>query len=387
MKKFSFGSMFWQRVLVLFVVLFVLAGCNLCETQSIGTKTNGTSTGTLTIMTWNVHNLFDGEDNGFEYNEFLQGSGWSAEKYLGRVNTLSAAIGTVRPLPDIILFQEVEFLEVIEDLARSISGSYRWSHFARNPGGALGIGIISQVPILDAKSHSITIGNETTPRPVLETRMKAGEEEFVIFSGHWKSKIGGDDETERVRRASARVILRRIQELWENEPELGVIVAGDLNVNHDDFYRRGALVITALIPDDPYCARLTGCIEGGKEYPHRQKDFLILSKNKPPVPVHFPQGTIVFYSPWMQELENGTYNFRNSWQTIDHFLLSKQFFSNTGWSYVKTAVLSCIKKNKVKHAYLGHCVEDEVIDRFDQELNGITNIYRLFSGAEFELNI
>jgi endonuclease/exonuclease/phosphatase family metal-dependent hydrolase len=280
-----------------------------------------------------VQNLFDGIDNGSEYTEFLQSSGWSVEKYLGRINTLSAAISTLEPLPDIILLQEIENLAAVKDLAQSISGgNYKWSHFANNPGAALGIGIISCFPILESMTHSITIGGDTTPRPVLETRIQSGQEEFVIFNCHWKSKVGGDDATENVRKASARVILRRIRELWEEEPDIGVIVAGDLNENHDGFFRRDASITLSLLPDAPYGALITK--ETG------QKDFLVLGRNKPPEPVYFPQETVVLFSPWFNELENGSYFFRNNWETIDHFLLSKQFFNNTSWVYEKTEVIN-----------------------------------------------
>jgi endonuclease/exonuclease/phosphatase family metal-dependent hydrolase len=331
MKRFSFC------ILVFLAVVFLAAvSCPFAESGA-----ESPATESLTLMTWNVHNLFDGLDNGFEYNEFLISSGWSMEKYLGRINTLSAAIARIEPLPDIIVLQEIESLQVIQDLAGSVYRGYVWSHFANNPGAALGLGIMSRFPISDTRIHSITAGSDTTPRPVLETRIQAGQGEFVIFSCHWKSKLGGDDATEGTRRAAARVILRRIREIWNEEPELGILVAGDLNINHDDFYRRSASIICALLPDDPYCAMFTGCIGAdGEEYPGRQKDFFILSKNKPPVPVYFPQGTIVFYSPWMEELENGTYFFRNKWETIDHFLLSRQFFNNTGWVYKSSQVIN-----------------------------------------------
>jgi endonuclease/exonuclease/phosphatase family metal-dependent hydrolase len=319
MKKLHFCFAFLAAVFLL------LPGCSFFETKDDALKSGET----ITLMTWNVHNLFDGIDNGFEYTEFLQSSGWSTEKYLGKVNTLAAAISSIQPLPDIILFQEVENLTAIKDLAQSINGGdYEWSHFAINPGSALGVGIISRLALLDSMTHSITIDNETTPRPVLEARVQTEHGDFVIFICHWKSKVGGADETQSVRKASARVILRRIRELLEEEPETGVIVAGDLNENHDEFFRRSATVIPALLPDDPYCALVTE--KTG------QRDFLVLSKNKPPIPVNFPQGTIVLFSPWFNELDKGSYFFRNNWETIDHFLLSEQFFRNAGWSYEKT---------------------------------------------------
>jgi len=305
-------------------VLLAAAGCSPSEAKAEKPAANP---GTLTLMTWNVQNLFDGLDNGYEYDEFLNSAGWSTEKYKGKVNAISEAIGSVKPPPDIIMFQEIESLGTIQDIAEALSGGYVYSHFAKNPGAALGVGIISRFPLIEPKTHSITIGSETTPRPVLETRIQA-EKEFIIFVCHWKSKLGGDDNTEKTRRASARVILRRIRELWEEEPDLGVIVAGDLNENHNEFFKRDAKVICALLPDDPYCAQLAGGI---------QKDFIVLGKNKPPEPVNFPSETVVLFSAWMRDVEKGSYYYKNEWETIDHFLVSEQFFNNTGWSFEKAA--------------------------------------------------
>jgi endonuclease/exonuclease/phosphatase family metal-dependent hydrolase len=324
---------------LLFVSVFlVLSGCSLFELKT--EEKEKAQDRTITLMTWNVNNLFDGKDNGYEYNEFLESAGWSTEKYLGRINTISAAIDTIEPQPDVIILQEIESLKILEDLTNSMSGNYSLSHFANNPGAALGVGILSRFPISEARVHSITVDSQTTPRPVLEARVNIDKDAFVIFACHWKSKVGGDDVTEDVRRASARVILRRIRELWKSEPSLGVIVAGDLNENHDEFYRRGANVICALLPDDPYCAELTGCLEAdSKKIPALQKDFIVISRNMPPSPVNFPEGSVVLFSPWMGYLENGSYYYKNNWETIDHFLVSAHFFSNTGWNYEKTAVV------------------------------------------------
>ena len=43
------------------------------------------------------------------------------------------------------------------------------------------------------------------------------------------------------------------------------------------------------------------------------------------------------------------------------------------------------KENNVSHAFLGHCISNEIIDKFENELAKVTKIHRLFSGASFEL--
>jgi hypothetical protein len=128
---------------------------------------------------------------------------------------------------------------------------------------------------------------------------------------------------------------------------------GDLNENHDDFYRRGGKVISALMPDDPRAAEFSGLygIDGGSPrsaavIAETQKDFLILVRNKPPAARYFPPGVITIYSPWFAELRkenndsSGSYYYKNNWETIDHFLLSPQFFDGIGWDFESARILN-----------------------------------------------
>jgi len=317
-----------KKLLMLLFVVLTLSCCVVSGQEKAG------ETGQFSIMTWNINNLFDGNDDGNEYAEFLQSSGWSDEKYKGRLNSISAAIGTLSSLPDIIILQEVESLLVMEGLSNSLPRGYSWSHFANNPGSAIGLGILSRHPLLETRAHSVTIGEDTSPRPVLEARVNVRDEEIVIFANHWKSKIGGEVETENARRASARTILRRCREIREEEKHTGIIIAGDLNINHDDFFRRGMNQICALLPDDLRSVKLLDSLSITE-----QKDFIVINGNKPPLPVNFPKETIVFYSPWMNELENGSYYYKGNWETIDHFLVCGEFFNDAGWEYRKTIII------------------------------------------------
>jgi endonuclease/exonuclease/phosphatase family metal-dependent hydrolase len=194
--------------------------------------------------------------------------------------------------------------------------------------------------MIGTRVHSVSINGVSTPRPVLETRIEAEGQALVLFVCHWKSKIGDEDETEETRKASARVILRRIRELLKQEPELPVIIMGDLNENYDEFFRRDGTTISALLPDNPGSAELAGFsgAESG-EGSRMQMDFLIVSEDKPPAAHYFPQGVLAFYSPWTHELKNGSYYYKGNWETIDHFLISDQLFNNSGWDYENCVVI------------------------------------------------
>jgi endonuclease/exonuclease/phosphatase family metal-dependent hydrolase len=131
----------------------------------------------------------------------------------------------------------------------------------------------------------------------------------------------------------------------ENIP---VIVMGDLNENHDEFFRTGQSSISALMPDDPLAAEIAGSV---------QMDFLILSQKKPPQVSAFSETlpeSVALYTPWDNELLGGSYNYQNEWESIDHFLLSSALFDNAGWDFDSCAVLNTapfIKANGKPYTY------------------------------------
>jgi len=337
-----------QALLGAALLLVLVTGCASCDVSG-GEDKAPENPASLAIMTWNMQALFDGTDDGTEYDEYRESAGWTKEKYKGRLNIIAAAIGGLERKPDIIAMQEIESPMVANDLAAALSRhGYGWTYFANIPGMALGVGLLSRFPFTETRSHSVYIDGEIAPRPMLEAKIitpnskadkadsEGADNSLLLFVCHWKSKLGGDDATESARRASARIILRRLRELAETEPDLPVVIMGDLNENHDDFYRRGGKVISALMPDDPRAAEIA----------ETQKDFIVLAKNKPPAARYFPSGVITLYSPWFAELRNGnndssgSYYYKNAWETIDHFLLSPRFFDGSGWEFENARIVN-----------------------------------------------
>jgi endonuclease/exonuclease/phosphatase family metal-dependent hydrolase len=327
----------WQQGGVL-LLLICLGGCDVLPGS--GNRGNPDE---LVIATWNIQALFDGVEAGTEYDDYRNTAGWSGEKYQARLLALAEAIRGITPRnPDILAFQEVENAGILSDLAEGPlkDSGYRAAFFAHNSGAALGIGVLSRFPLTQTRAHSVTGDGGTTPRPVLELWLqpggKPGDKPLVLFVCHWKSKLGGDDETEVLRRASARVIRRRIQEIEQEQPGTAVVIMGDLNENHDEFYRRAGTVLSALLPDDPMAAELAGFSPSGGG---SQTDFLILSREKPPESRYFSRDAVVLYSPWEHELQRGSYNYQSEWETIDHFLLNNALFDNSGWEFTSCEAL------------------------------------------------
>ncbi|MDR1862835.1 MAG: endonuclease/exonuclease/phosphatase family protein [Treponema sp.] len=277
---------------------------------------------------WNVQALFDGEETGNEYGDYRGAAGWNGEKYAARLNALSAAIPrlTGGGAPDLIALVEIENLGILEDLARGplAQSGYTEAFFANIPGSSLGLGFLSRFPLVSARVHSIRSSGGTAPRPVLEIRIEPQGKPLMVFLCHWKSKLGGEDATEAMRRASARIVRRRLAEILRDEPLTPAIVMGDLNENYDEFYRRNT--VCALLPEEALG-------EAGSP-----EDCLILSGEKPPR-TRYADGPVL-YSPWGRELQGGSYYYKETWETIDHLLLNDAFFDGTGWDFESCRVVN-----------------------------------------------
>jgi endonuclease/exonuclease/phosphatase family metal-dependent hydrolase len=311
--------------LILAGLILIFAGCSF-PSPAVSVP------GDFTAVVWNVEALFDGYEDGSEYEEFTEKAGWTHEKYQARLLAVSQAILQIESseaVPDLIGFVEVENQGVLDDLSGGALSkhAYNWTAFANLPGSSLGLGILSRHPIKNMVAHSITMEKETAPRPVLEVRVEPLDKPLVFFLCHWKSKLGKD--TEGLRRASARVVQRRLSEIASAEPETPVIIMGDLNENHDEFYRFQALC--ALLPDDQDAAGIASL---------GRRDFLVLSGKKPPRTEFFPEEVEPLYSPWGAELSEGSYYYKGEWETIDHFLLLKALFGSSPWRFSDCRVLN-----------------------------------------------
>jgi endonuclease/exonuclease/phosphatase family metal-dependent hydrolase len=338
------GAGFFRRILrgIPAAAALLLVGAS-CEVGTL--ETAAADKRELSVLCWNVQALFDGEESGEEYSDYAGTAGWSEEKYSARLNSIVKGIDQLPSgLPDILALVEIENLQTLEDIARGLAGGgsapYPYSFFANVNGMSLGIGVLSRLPLTGERAHSFYGDLETTPRPVAELWVEAGGAPLVLFVCHWKSKLGGDEATEGLRRASARLILRRLREIDAESPATPALIMGDLNENHDEYYRQAGRYICALLPDDPRAAEHTGLYKAGDLSAAAQADFLVLSGEKPPRSVYFTGGVSVFYSPWGRELKQGSYFYRNDWETIDHFLLNAALFDGVGWDFDDCEVLA-----------------------------------------------
>ncbi|MFW5802027.1 MAG: endonuclease/exonuclease/phosphatase family protein [Spirochaeta sp.] len=315
-------------ILVLAAILAGLAvpGCSLL----------GLDTDRITIMTYNLHNLFDDNADGSEYPEYNPETGnWDSAAYHARLEDFGRVIrgvrGTYGQGPDVVVLAEVENQRVVEDLRDKVLGERRYPSALATavPGSAIQIGLLSRLPVLDVRLHAVYPFDDRRIRPVLEVKLLAGDtgeadgHELHLFACHWPSKLDGEAETEQFRLMSAAVISRRVEEIVADNPDASVLIAGDLNQtlpeNMDQCRRIPPLDEEETVP---LRSLAPACIlsEGPQEYIAGCTDALrpLFVTAQADKAITDP---LIFYSPWYMSELSGSYVYREEWERIDHFLL------------------------------------------------------------------
>ncbi|MBI9102502.1 MAG: endonuclease/exonuclease/phosphatase family protein [Spirochaetales bacterium] len=281
----------------------------------------------LTIMTWNVENLFDDINNGTEYHDFIPGEeNWTAEDFHGKMASLSEAIRQIKKGgPDILLLQEIENENVLNIFADTYLKGMSYNHriFSKEEYQAAGTAVLSRIPMEAVYTHISDKTGVATGRPIVEVHFIVEESSIVIFNNHWKSKSGGEKETEPARREAAYILNRRISLLLEEEPDRPVIIAGDLNEDIDEFEKCDPAYPTALL-DIKNLEHFT------ELYPETDTEKnLLFTQNITPSNNSTSLGLPLLYSCWTDS-ETGSYFFRKSWERIDHFFLSSSLVDESG---------------------------------------------------------
>ena len=284
----------------------------------------GDSGRTVTVVSYNVQNLYDATDDGGEYREFTAAGGWNDALYTAKLRAIGSALRAAVPGgADLVALQEVEHYgaarRLVElELARQ---GYRHVVWLPDPRSATGPVVLSKLPVRRVGALWVEGAPEQPLRPILEVEVALGEAaaapSLFLFNNHWKSKHGGAAETEQFRRQAAELLAARLREIHAADPAADVIVAGDLNVSVDEHERRGRRYVTALMP-------AAAAIGSGA---------LAVTDTVPAA-----GAPLALFSPWFgyrrgSGAPEGSYRYQGVWETLDHLLLSPGLFDGAGVSY------------------------------------------------------
>ena len=275
----------------------------------------------LTIISYNVNNLFDTVKNGTEYRDFDPSQGkWNDDSFQKRLGQISQALLAACPTgAELILLQEIENRNVLEALLNQTplkDLGYRYYLATPQPTSATTVGLLSKLPVLESRIHSQQVLGQEPQREILEVTIRLDDEIWLVFNSHWKSKKEGALKTEAQRLATASLILKRLEEINRTQDYQAIILAGDFNESHDEYLRVNRSYQTALVP----ASALT-------DFKALKGSILLVAE---PAQACFNDCQFFFYEPWFTCSSEplGSFWYGGEWGSLDHILI---LFNNSHW--------------------------------------------------------
>jgi len=212
----------WVKLKYKYIIFFSLFSVFLCSGETIAGERR-----IFRVASYNVENLFDLNNDGTEYPEYIPGSkySWNEKVAAKKYSNISKVLADIDA--DIIALQEIEnniaLYELIKLLKRKGSEYPFWA-IADNKKSAVKCALISKFRLNDsAEIRSAHMG-----RSILKVTIDISGNELVIYSNHWPSK----KSSERSRLIYAKALKADIKKL-----PLGTeyIITGDFNSDYNEF--------------------------------------------------------------------------------------------------------------------------------------------------------
>jgi len=308
-----------MRYFYLFLILALVA----CQEKKAVNKSSGLSKSgpdKLHIAFYNVENLFDVKDDPKKRDDdFTPGGkkGWSYNRYDKKISQLTRVVHSMEEeleaLPIIIGLAEVENIEVVEDLGKSVShngieyaGVLDESHDMRGIDVAL-LYRTDLVKELDHESYKIRFQDKGyNSRDILHFKGQLfNDEVFHVFVNHWPSRREGAKESEHRRISAAQTLKSKVDEILDKDKNAKIVILGDFN----DY------------PDNKSIEDVLGATGN-------------MSANSELYNLAYE----------LNENDKGTYNYRGDWGMLDQAIVSKGFMADKGYHVDKDA-LSIYREN------------------------------------------
>jgi hypothetical protein len=217
----------------------------------------------VTIMFWNVENLFDPFDDSLTMDEEFTPEGprhWTWAKFNHKLNNIYKVISSAggwNP-PDIIGLCEVENRWVLEQLVKNTplaKYEYRIVHYESHDPRGIDVGMLyipgSFHPVYSAPLKIRGLKPEDEPaRDILYVKgLIHGWDTLHLFINHWPSRYQGEIVSAPERAAVAKILRQNIDSLFRHDANNRIIIFGDFNDEPEDISISGILSARCIRSD------------------------------------------------------------------------------------------------------------------------------------------
>ncbi|MDY0321119.1 MAG: endonuclease [Arcobacteraceae bacterium] len=266
------------------------------------------------VATYNVENLFDLNNDGTEYEEYIpDNTNWNKETLEVKLTNISKVINDLNV--DILALEEIESQTALDLLLAHIP-QYKYNAFVKNPKSAIGIAVISKYEISNVNTIEVDAKNPHS-RPILEVDIKVEDKTIKVFANHWRSK----NASESARIPYAKALYTRIKKL---PCETDYIILGDFNSNYNEY---DTFKYNRILNDTNGIAGINDILKTTINSTFITKDNL------------YECDDYVHYNLWLEtpSYKRFSYRFRGSYETPDSIIISTSLLDGHMIDYVDSS--------------------------------------------------
>ncbi len=310
-----------KKIAYIPVVLAALVAVILWSPGTEAQKENSPKGNVYGVAFYNLENLFDTINNNGKYDFEFSPKGknqWDSRRYWHKIDNMGYAISQMATSstkfgPAIIGVSEVENITVLQDLVKN-KNIKEWNlqivHHDSPDARGIDVAMLYNprfFKLINVKNHYLKIDS----LPYFRTRDQMcvvgllGGARVGIIINHWPSRRGGAEQSSWLREAAASLTRHIADSLLTIDPNMGVIIMGDLN--DDPFNRSCAVTLGAQ---------------------RKEKDVK-------------PGG---FFNPFWSKLDEGigSYTYKGGWNLFDQIIVNYNLLSqgNSPLKYMFSKVLN-----------------------------------------------
>jgi len=306
----------------------------------------------LTMMWWNVENLFDTVDDPLTRDSEFTPEGkkrWTEKKLLLKCMRIShivkvAALKT-GGYPEILAFAEVENLNVFKKLLSFLpDNAYKTAYHASNDPRGIDIALAydaEKIRLLRTLSYRVNLRERNT-RDITLYSFTADNAPFFLLVNHWPSRSLDQAWSEPFRIQAARTAKTIVDSLLEINTEADIVVIGDFN-------------------DNPGNKSIQEILQATKE-----RDAVLR------------KSTDKLFNCWAKSREKGSCYFRSRWFQFDQVMVSAGLFDERGLT-IPADAFSCFH---IRHMETGSKSTPYSTYKGQRYLGGYSDHFPLLFQAE-----
>lgn len=279
-------------------------------------------TDTVTVLAYNVENLFDLVKNGSEFPDYIPGThNWNEETLAKKLDNASSVITAAKA--DILVLSEIENGASARLLQKELfrkKQNFGYLAFSDTPNPSSTVEVLlSRYPIIFHQGIGIPKMDDRYTRNILEADIALGSHTLKLFCVHWPSKRF----PESYRCSAAQVLIDRISQL---PPRTDYIIAGDFNSNHNE----AETFFTEGLDNTNGVSALNHILKTVKSLPGEYLDFVTEAE------IVRSSDTLYHYNLWLEtpSYKRFSYIYLGHRNTIDNMILPHALFDGSGISYL-----------------------------------------------------